>query len=88
MMKLKVWHNPQIPGPAFEVCVKTIDEAVLLLVSLAEYDLFQLKHNIKPDYANVSGLQIFNEEEQEWWEWDNEIGENIWDIIRQREEAA
>lgn len=64
---------PQVPMPAFEVPVKTLEEAVLLLNTLARYDLFQLKHNIKPDYCNTGGLKIWVEDAGEgepgWNDW-------------------
>ena len=69
LKELRVWWIPQIPmNESFKVIVKNIDEAKLLLNALAEYDLFQLKHNIKPDYSNVGGLMTFNED-GEWEEY-------------------
>jgi len=70
-MKLKVWHIPQVPGKAFEVEVRTLREARLLLDALAHYDLFQLEHNIKGDYANVGGLVYYDEDEQDWLDWEH-----------------
>lgn len=82
-MKLRVWHNPQVPGPAFRIAVKSIDEAVLVLNSLAFYDLFQFENNIKGDYCNVQGLEVF--EDGEWFDWyDEESGDEIKDVIAAR----
>lgn len=67
-MKLKVWWIPQVPMKPFEVPVKTLTEARLLLDALAEYDKFQLRNNIKPDYSNAGGLWIL--EEGEWVDWE------------------
>jgi hypothetical protein len=64
---LQVWWIPQVPMSAFEVPVQSEQEAALVLDTLARYDLFQLEHHIKPDYANVGGLCIF--EDDEWVEW-------------------
>lgn len=72
---LQVWWIPQVPMKAFLVPVKNIDEAVLLLNTLALYDLFQLHNNIKPDYSNVGGLNMF--EDGEWMEWNNDDYEDI-----------
>jgi hypothetical protein len=69
---LKVWWIPQIPGKPFEYPVKTIREARILIDVLGLYDLFQLKHNIKPDYSNVGGLQIY--QDGEWLDWSNDDG--------------
>ena len=65
--RLKVWWIPQLPGKAFEVKVRSLREAKLLLDTLADYDAFQLKNNIKPDYTNMGGLYVF--EDGEWVDW-------------------
>ncbi|BBK09199.1 superinfection exclusion protein [Klebsiella phage 05F01] len=61
MNKLRVWHIPQVLGKAFHVYVNTVDEAVLVMNALADYDLFQYDNNIKGDYCNVSGLEMYDE---------------------------
>lgn len=73
--QLRVWHIPQIPGKAFRVEVASIEQAVLVLNAIAAYDVFQLANNIKPDYANAQGLEVF--EKGEWVEWNDEDGDDI-----------
>jgi len=75
---LKIWHIPQVPMKAFRVDVKCVDEAILLLNVLADYDEFEFKNNIKPDYSNVSGLEEFDG--KDWLEYYNDDGEDIMDI--------
>jgi len=70
MTRYKVWHIPQFPMQAFEVFTEDIKTAVLLANTLANYDLFQLEHNVKPDYSNVQGIMQWQEDEQEWWDLD------------------
>ena len=80
---LRVWWIPQVPMNPFYVSVKNIQEAKLLLNALAEYDLFQLKNNVKPDYCNAGGLQVF--EDGEWLDWyDPETGDSIDDILKEK----
>lgn len=72
--ELRVWHIPQIPGPAFHVGVDSPQEAQRVIQVLAQYDLFQFKHKIKPDYSNASGLEVFThdcdgEGTHDWEEW-------------------
>lgn len=70
-MKLRVWWIPQVPmKKRFEVYVKDEFQANLVLNVLADYDMFQLKNNIKPDYSNVGGLEMFYE--NEWVDWYND----------------
>lgn len=78
--QLRVWHIPQIPMEAFKYPVKTVEEAKLAMKLFAQYDLFQWKHRVKPDYANGSGLEVF--EFGQWSEWTNEDGDDIMDAVR------
>lgn len=64
---LRVWWIPQVPMEPFYVLVSTIEEAALLTKVLADYDTFQFKNRIKPDYSNAGGLQVF--EDGEWMDY-------------------
>ncbi|MGV4321224.1 hypothetical protein [Bacillus mojavensis] len=85
--KLRVAHIPQVPMKAFHVEVKNLEEAKLLFDVLANYDLFQLENNIKPDYANATFLEEFDEEENEWISWcDDETGiDDIYEYFEEME---
>lgn len=72
---LRVWWIPQVPGKAFRVPVATPAKAKKLLSVFADYDLFQFKNKIKPDYCNAGGLEIF--EHDDWNEWHDEDGNDI-----------
>lgn len=72
---LRVWWIPQVPMKPFHVDVADIAQARLLLRVLADYDAFQFENNIKPDYCNMGGLEVF--EEGEWVEWYSEDGRDI-----------
>ena len=73
--QLRVWWIPQVPMKAFHVTVYDLFQAKLLLDTLAKYDAFQFENNIKPDYSNVGGLQIWeddldpDEEGLKWCDW-------------------
>lgn len=77
MPKLRVWHIPQVPMKAFNAEVATPEEAIKILNTLADYDLFQFENHVKPDYSSAQGLQEFNEEDQAWEEWYSEDGLDI-----------
>lgn len=76
--QLRIWHIPQVPMHAFYVYVDSIKEAKQMLEVLAIYDLFQLEYKIKSDYSNVSGLEVY--QDNEWFEYEDEEGNNIDDI--------
>lgn len=70
MSKLRVWWIPQVGiEETFYIPVITPEEGKKFLDVLAAYDAFQLQNNVKPDYCNVGGLQVFDKEEQEWNDW-------------------
>lgn len=81
--QLQVWWIPQIPmDNPFTVDVKNIDEAKLLLDTLANYDLYQLENRIKPDFSNVGGLRVWDENSDgeglaDWVEWMDDDGNDI-----------
>jgi hypothetical protein len=65
---------------SFYVPTDSLAEAKKLLSVLADYDAFQYENNIKPDYSNAGGLQEYNEEEGEWWDYEDSEGLTIDEI--------
>lgn len=78
---LRVWWVPQVPMQAFHAPVVDTAEAKRLLATLAQYDKFQFDNNIKPDYCNAGGLEVYQVDEDGhggWFEWeDHETGDHI-----------
>lgn len=74
-MQLRVWWIPQVPMKAFHYPVNSVKEGAILLDVLAKYDLFQYVNNVKPDYANAGGLQMW--EDGEWVDWEDGEGFGI-----------
>ena len=85
--QLRVWHNCQVGAVKnFYVEVSSIEEAWRVLNTLWEYDLFQYSHHIKPDYCNASGLEVFDDDEQDWVEWYDEDGYDIREHFENKED--
>lgn len=61
-MNIRVWWIPQVPMKAFYVPVESIEQGKFLLDVLADYDLFQYENNVKPDYCNIGGLSVVDED--------------------------
>lgn len=75
---LRIWWIPQVPMKAFNMPVKNLVEARLLLDTLAYYDLFQLENNVKPDYSNAGGLSVYDDiSEHDWIDWLDQEGKTI-----------
>jgi len=72
MKKLRIWWIPQVPMNAFNWEVNSPLEGKKMLDMLAQYDIFQFENKVKPDYSNAGGLQEFNEEAEEWWDYEDE----------------
>lgn len=77
---LRVWWIPQVPMKPFHAHVASTGEAALVLKTLARYDLFQLENNIKPDFCNAGGLEVF--EDGDWCEWYSADGDSIDEVMR------
>ena len=65
---IRVWHIPQIPHAGFFWSVSSIEEGKMVCDLLGRYDLFQFENNIKPDYSNANGIEVF--EDGEWTDWE------------------
>lgn len=84
---LRVWWIPQLsrdtPLPQFQVPVASLVEAALLLETLAKYDLFQFENNVKPDYCNTGGLEVWceavnpDDDGSRWITWLDEDGDEL-----------
>ena len=82
--KMRVWWCPQIGhGLSFYVPVKTVEEAKRLMDTLAAYDQFQFETNIKPDFCNTGGLQVWDDKEQDWIDWEYNDGEDYYDDVNE-----
>lgn len=81
-MKMRVWWIPQVQmKKRFEVDVTNEFQANLMLNTLADYDQFQLDNNIKPDYSNMGGVEMFVD--GEWRDWYNDEYDDFDDYRRE-----
>lgn len=90
--KLRVWWIAQVGiVEPFYVPVESVEEGKKILDLLSYYDAWQLQNEIKPDYTNCGGLEMFDEEEQEWRDWyletDNDYFEDVDEYCKQSERA-
>lgn len=65
--KYAVWWNPQVPGAHKWYPVDDVATGLWLMYVLSDYDIFQYRHKIKPDYTNAGGLVEVNGLEKEDW---------------------
>lgn len=87
--ELRIWHIPQIPMIPFYARVENCLEAKILLNALAEYDLFQFEHHIKPDFSHAQGFTAWDATEESeygpqapkgaWRDWYDEYGNELSD---------
>ena len=57
----RLWHIPQIPGKSFKVESSNLEYLANLCDVLQRYDLFQYENNIKPNYANITGIEVWED---------------------------
>lgn len=80
--KMRVWWMPQVGANAtFYIPVKSIEEAKKFMDVLAAYDCFQYNHRIKPDYCNTGGVQVWDEEAQDWNDWYYEDDDSFFEDV-------
>lgn len=66
---LRVWHVPQECKHVFYVDVDSVQEALKVLHILARYETFQYDNWQKDDFSCKQGLQIWDNNLEEWVEW-------------------
>jgi len=82
--KFAVVHYPQIQCRPYVIDIDNIKEAIRIKDILCNYDLFQYENKIKPDYANMSIIQCYDEEEKEWYDLDKYDIENMLEELELR----
>lgn len=70
---LRVYWIPQVPMEPFYARVSDLTEAHRILGVLAEYDEFQYKNKIKPDYCNAGGIQEYEPDLGGWMDLDEGV---------------
>lgn len=93
---LRIWWIPQVPMSPFYWPLKggtkeeIVENAGNILDMLAEYDMWQLENNIKPDFSNVGGLEIYEADNGDgksgWCDWYSEDGEDLEELRRIKRE--
>ena len=81
--KMRVWWCPQVGAyeKHFHIPVHSVEEAKKIMDVLVYYDCYQMNQNVKGDYANCGGLEVWDEIEQEWCDWWYEDENNYFDNI-------
>lgn len=81
--KMRIWWCPQVGvcKEHFYIPVDTVEEAKKIMDVLAYYDCYQMNQNIKGDYCNCGGVQMWDEDEQEWNDWYYEDEDNYLDDV-------
>lgn len=69
-MPFRVWWISQIPlrrgQKPFYVEAPNFKTALLLDATLGRYDIYQYENNIKPDFSNTGGIQVWDADENDW----------------------
>jgi len=80
--KLRVWWLPQVGvSKTFYVPVKDPEEAYKTTCMLAFYDCFLENNSIRGDYANTGGLEYFDVEENQWFNWYFDDGDKFYEDL-------
>jgi len=63
--RYKIWYIPQIPMPAFEREYTDFETAKTVLNALIDLSLFEFDNMVKPDYADMAGIDRWTGSEWE-----------------------
>lgn len=76
MKKLRVWYLI-LGTDLYYQEVKTLEEAKLVIDSIASFLNAKVKEGVFSDHSSAAGLEEWDEEEQGWFEWYDENGLDI-----------
>lgn len=79
--KMRVWWYPQIGTDTFYVPVHSVEEAKKVMDILAYYDCFLMNQEIRGDYCNAGGLEVWDDETEEWNEWYYDDDDHYFDDV-------
>ena len=71
-MKYRIYYIHNMPGKPFIYEVESPKVGLLVLDALYNTMLDLFDRHVIPDYANVGGVEYFDEHFQEWHEWDED----------------
>ena len=79
---LRVVHFPQLGlTRSFTVNVENEREAYLMTQALANQHLWLFENRIIPDYSNAIIVEMFDNEEKEWIDYQNDFEFMDWDDV-------
>ena len=81
-MKYRICHCPIIGSDhMFYVYSNNLKEVKKIMDVLAAYDLFQAEKRIKPDSTNCQYVEMWDENEGEWVDWEIDREDEFCDDI-------
>lgn len=66
---VKIWYVPQVPMDAFEMQVPDVQTGWIVLEAIYRVALFELEHNVKPDFANTGGIARYEQDGAGGFDW-------------------
>jgi len=76
MSKLRVYYQI-LDEPTYIQDVASLEEANLVINSIADFLNFMIEAGAIPDHCSVAGLEEFDEKSNDWYEWYDENGLDI-----------
>lgn len=86
-MKLRVWWISQVGTKPFYIPIDSIKEGKKIMDVLSYFDCFQYNQRIRTDYCNAGGIEMFDEETNEWVDWVYETEEDYYEDVNDYIEA-
>jgi len=77
--QLRIWHSSNVPNKLFSKEVDSVEEAKMLLNTLADYDLY-LGELIQ---SNAQGLEVYDPQDYGWTEFYDEEDRDIGEIMEE-----
>lgn len=76
MPKLRVYYII-LGAKTYHQEVSSVEEAKLVIDSIARFVNFQIDNNVFPDHCSTAGLEVWDEEENDYVDWYDEDGNSF-----------
>ena len=76
MSNLRVYYHILGTETYYQI-VSSVEEAKLVIDSIAKFINMKVKEGAFPDHCSVAGLEEYDEDDNEWYDWYDEDGHDF-----------
>lgn len=76
MSNLRVYYHI-LGTETYYQTVSSVEEAKLVIDSIAKFINMKVEEGVFPDHCSIAGLEEYDEDDNEWYDWYDEDGDDF-----------